>query len=716
MTAKTSDFSGLLYYNPAGPGFDPVPQVTIHCPDSMDEGSRITVDLVTWGIPAGTVLRHVFPLTNLTGNRFNISPISPVANNRASFFIEVSANHITSGATVQSFDIVIEKTLTGPVLATKAGIIVNDTSLTPVKPTGLIRKTYSGYFYTGTEASQWFKDKTPIDTLTGAPLGDGDPGEVRTQHLSYEWVGYFSPPATDDYTFYVNSDDYTLVWIGSNAVSAYTNSNADITCPTSQSRQSSAISLTGGDFVPIRIQFGNDTGGGELHVSWSSTQHPTPSRNFDWLIYHDTEAVPTYTMTTAGEALAPVIDEGAALTFNVTTTGVADGTTLYWDTGDNFNGGSGRFSPGATGTVTISSNAATFTITVSADNTTAIANPQKYGVHLYTGNYGGGGGTQVAFINDIVVNDTSQTRVQLTSGSSLLFSGTNNEFVQVTGTVSDWIMGDNWCVEWWEKMPDAGADAYRGVIGQIIAGNDGLDIWHNGGNICVNNAQITFAQPSPGEWHHVVIQKYGGVVKAYIDGVSQTLLTNPDGASTFTNASNYVMIGNRTFDGNFAINQTFKGELANIRISSGLPEARYSATFTPPTTVTVDGFTRLALDGSVGASGMLDDVSPSNHTIINNGAVETTIGTATYTVRQYLYGYNPGNSDGNLYVLDADYPDVATIPVGATATINGTLTTVTYNQSNSTVYFNGGTGHLIGLAASVGSITAGTSITFTWLV
>jgi len=298
MTAQTSDFSGLLFYNPAGPGFNPVPQATIHCPDSMDEGDRITVDLVTWGIPDGTELRHLFPVVGLNPTtRFSVFPRFPVVtNNRASFYVEVFADHATAPGS-QSFDIIIQNKLTGLTLATKYGITVNDTSLTPAKPTGLIRKTYNGYYYTGTEASQWFKDKTPIDTLIGAPLGDGDPGEVRTQHLSYEWVGYFSPPATDDYTFHINSDDYTLVWIGSNAVSAYTNSNADIACATSQSAQSSAITLTGGDFVPIRIQFGNDTGGGELHVSWSSTQHPTPSRNFDWLIYHDTEAVTTYSVS-----------------------------------------------------------------------------------------------------------------------------------------------------------------------------------------------------------------------------------------------------------------------------------------------------------------------------------------------------------------------------------------------------------------------------------
>jgi hypothetical protein len=132
MTAKTSDFSGLLYYNPAGPGFNAVEQVTIHCPASMDEGDSFTVNLVTWGIPDGTVLAHNFPLTNIGPLRFNISPISPVANNRASFFIAVNSDNTTaSGA--QSFNIQIKKTVTSDVLATKT-VTVNDTSQTPSGP------------------------------------------------------------------------------------------------------------------------------------------------------------------------------------------------------------------------------------------------------------------------------------------------------------------------------------------------------------------------------------------------------------------------------------------------------------------------------------------------------------------------------------------------------------------------------------------------------
>jgi hypothetical protein len=208
--------------------------------------------------------------------------------------------------------------------------------------------------------------------------------------------------------------------------------------------------------------------------------------------------------------------------------------------------------------------------------------------------------------------------VTLTSGTSLGFNGTPG-WVAVADNPGDWNLGDNWTIEWWEKLPDAGDGMYRGVIGQSVA--SGLDFWHNAGYINVSNAQIQFNQPTPGVWHHIAVQKDGTTVKAYIDGVSQTLLRNDSGASTLANGSQEFIIGDRTFDGNSPLSQSFNGQLANIRISS---IARYSGTFTPPTTVAVDANTRLALDSSVGSSGMLVDAT-GRHAIGNLGATLTTI-------------------------------------------------------------------------------------------
>ena len=79
-----------------------------------------------------------------------------------------------------------------------------------------------------------------------------------------------------------------------------------------------------------------------------------------------------------------------------------------------------------------------------------------------------------------------------------------------------------------------------------------------------------------------------------------------------------------------------------------------------------------------------------------------------YTVRQYLYNYTGGGGNSALYVLTSDYPDVSTIPVGATATINGSLRTVTSVSPSNAVYFNGGSGYVINFNPN-SSITSGIS-------
>jgi Concanavalin A-like lectin/glucanases superfamily len=120
-------------------------------------------------------------------------------------------------------------------------------------------------------------------------------------------------------------------------------------------------------------------------------------------VYHP----PTYSLATAGSVTS--VDEGAALTFNVTTTNVANGTVLPWTVDGGALGPSGytitsgRFSPGTTGSVTINNNTGTFTVTVSADNFTA-PQTQAYNISLQDPLLP----TPIGNTVEITVNDTSQ--------------------------------------------------------------------------------------------------------------------------------------------------------------------------------------------------------------------------------------------------------------------------------------------------------------------
>jgi hypothetical protein len=138
----------------------------------------------------------------------------------------------------------------------------------------------------------------------------------------------------------------------------------------------------------------------------------------------DTSQTPTYTLSTVGNVTS--INEGVELTFNVTTTDVEDGTTLYWGIG--VGGGNmsfGRVSA-TSGSVTVASNAASFGMTISADNLTS-PSQQSYLISLFKDGPGGLGGVKVDDIQ-IDVNDTSQTPPAHGSG---LINQPQNDYLKI---------------------------------------------------------------------------------------------------------------------------------------------------------------------------------------------------------------------------------------------------------------------------------------------
>jgi hypothetical protein len=154
---------------------------------------------------------------------------------------------------------------------------------------GFTYHIYSGYY---NDDVNWFYSRTEaygiglvtnmsnIVTSTNSVVPAAD---VWDQY-SVEWIGYFYAPTTGSYTFYTVSDDASYLWIGSTALSGYTTGNCLVNNAGLHPMQerSGTITLTGGTYYPIRIQFGENYGGDNCVVSFAG---PSISKTSDFNNY-----------------------------------------------------------------------------------------------------------------------------------------------------------------------------------------------------------------------------------------------------------------------------------------------------------------------------------------------------------------------------------------------------------------------------------------------
>lgn len=147
---------------------------------------------------------------------------------------------------------------------------------------GLYKTTYSGYFSdnvsffaTATPTTFGANPATSVQTTVISEPSSND-GEV----FSCQWLGYFKPTTTETYTFYTSSDDASYVWVGSNAISGFTTGNATVNNGGlhGTAERSGSVALTSGTYYPIRIQFGENTGGDVLTFNYST---PTITKTTD---------------------------------------------------------------------------------------------------------------------------------------------------------------------------------------------------------------------------------------------------------------------------------------------------------------------------------------------------------------------------------------------------------------------------------------------------
>ena len=133
---------------------------------------------------------------------------------------------------------------------------------------GLYRTTYTGYF---ADAVSFFATATATATLVQTTVIEESATDDGSS-FSMQWLGYFRPTTTETYTFYLNSDDASYLWIGSNALSGFTTANATINNGGLHGpvEVSGTAALTIGVYYPIRIQFG-ENGGGDVMTFNHST-------------------------------------------------------------------------------------------------------------------------------------------------------------------------------------------------------------------------------------------------------------------------------------------------------------------------------------------------------------------------------------------------------------------------------------------------------------
>ena len=124
----------------------------------------------------------------------------------------------------------------------------------------------------------WFISKTPQDTgytsmgynihYLSNNIIKGNMNYDLRQTYSFEWTGYFRASVSGTYTFSTGSDDASYLWIGDNATTGYTTSNSIVSNGGLHGMRyrEGQITLEKNSYYPIRIQFGEKSGGDNMVV------------------------------------------------------------------------------------------------------------------------------------------------------------------------------------------------------------------------------------------------------------------------------------------------------------------------------------------------------------------------------------------------------------------------------------------------------------------
>jgi hypothetical protein len=336
--------------------------------NNVNEGSSLEFTVGGTNIPNGIYYWTV----NGSGDFITVDGTITITNSSASFTVTPTADAATEGA--ETFTARLRSgSITGTILATSDPVTINDTSLTP----------------------------TPTYTLTALGSQASETSVDEGSAATFEAGGTNIPDGTYYWTIESNSEDFATA---SGSFSITGNTGQFVVTPTADDTTEGEQTFT------VSIRSGSITG--------------TVLATSDAFTINDTSLTPepTYTLTPAADN----VDEGKSLEFTVGGTNIPDGNYSWVIETD-----SGDFTT-TFGTVTVTSNSGTFSVTPDADDTTE--GPGSFTVSLRTGLLE----PNLVTSDSVTINDTSLDPPEPTyqiaprannvnEGSSLIIdvSGTN---------------------------------------------------------------------------------------------------------------------------------------------------------------------------------------------------------------------------------------------------------------------------------------------------
>lgn len=139
---------------------------------------------------------------------------------------------------------------------------------------GLQYTVYTGYF---NDNVNYFTNAAILrsGTVTGIPsIHLGTAGYIGSngsnENYSVQWLGYFKPDISGTWTFWINSDDSSLLWLGTYAESNFSLNNTLINNGGLHGmiEKTATVALNANTFYPIRIQYGEQYQGDNMILNF----------------------------------------------------------------------------------------------------------------------------------------------------------------------------------------------------------------------------------------------------------------------------------------------------------------------------------------------------------------------------------------------------------------------------------------------------------------